>query len=68
MTPDECRSILDLARTAASNGKTSITAEGVRNVLGIEYGKAYRALDRLARDGQMQVVNDAYGRKRWALP
>jgi hypothetical protein len=64
---DEAR-VVGLARTAASNGRASINAVGVRNVLGIPYDRARRMLDRLAADGRLQIVNDAHGRKRWALP
>lgn len=58
--------ILALVKIAAYNGG-SITARGVRNAIGIEYRRAYRALERLARKGLFEVTNDAYGRKRWRI-
>jgi len=58
--------ILALAKIAAYNGG-SITARGVRNAIGVEYRRAYRALDRLARKGLFEVTNDAHGRKRWRI-
>lgn len=58
--------ILALAKIAAYNGG-SVTARGVSNAIGIESRKAYRALDRMAREGLVEITNDAHGRKRWRI-